>query len=253
MKEEYVTFLEKVPALRSRGKAILTLLYMICLIGTMIFFFYFFDRIAWYMPILTQSFIAIIISLIGYIHIKKADDYRKKFGELAYQKLFYRFMLPYLVTWYSLFFHPLFISGPIIFSTWLISIIIGIILFIFFILVDLHIEKAGFKNITHGMDIYTVFPEETTIVRGEIYGYVRHPLYLALSLGCFALAFIANNYVAIIAASIQLVPCIIMGKIEDKELIKRGGRSHSDYIDSTAILFPMKRIFGFLKLLVLFK
>ncbi len=44
-----------------------------------------------------------------------------------------------------------------------------------------------------------------------------------------------------------------MGKIEDKELVKRDGSEHLDYIRSTAILFPFKRIIGFLKLLFFIK
>ena len=37
--------------------------------------------------------------------------------------------------------------------------------------------------VTHGMDLYTIFPEETKIVRGKIYGYIRHPLYFTLFFG----------------------------------------------------------------------
>jgi protein-S-isoprenylcysteine O-methyltransferase Ste14 len=122
-----------------------------------------------------------------------------------------------------------------------------------FILIAIHIERAGFKMITHGMDLYTVFPEETTIVRGEIYGFIRHPLYLSLTCGCLALGFFANNLIAILAAIIQLIPCIFVAKMEDNELIERDGDAHRDYIASTAMLFPFKRIFGFFKLLVFFK
>ncbi|MFO7797107.1 MAG: methyltransferase family protein [Promethearchaeati archaeon] len=257
MKEEFKIFLEKVPALRSKGKAFLTIIYSLGLIGLSIIYFYFLDRIAWYMPIITQIFMAIIVSMIGYVHIKRANYYRNKYGDLAYQKYFYRYIIPLLITWYAIFFHPLFISGPPIFPIWVFPfwtpLLIGIILFIVFILVNLHIERAGFKMVTHGMDIYTIFPEETPIVRGEIYSYIRHPLYLSLTLGCFALAIIANNYIALISGFIQIIPCIIMGKIEDKELIKRDGTNHLEYIESTAILFPIKRIGGFLKLLFFLK
>jgi len=195
---------------------------------------------------------SIIVVFIGYFHIKRAKHYRDKYGDLAYQKYFYRYMIPYLIIWYAVFFHPLFITGPILFPFW-IALIPAIIFFIMFILVTIHIERAGFKTITHGMDIYTIFPEEATVVRGEIYAYIRHPLYLSLALGCFGLSFIANNYIALISAIIQLIPCIIVGKIEDKELIKRDGDKHLDYIQSTALLFPFTRIFGFLKLLFFFK
>jgi protein-S-isoprenylcysteine O-methyltransferase Ste14 len=204
------------------------------------------------MPIVTQSIIGLIVIFIGYVHIKRAKHYREKYGNLAYQKFFYRYMIPYLITWYAAFFHPLFIAGPVLFPFW-ISLILAVVFFVLFLLVTIHIEKAGFKTITHGMDIYTIFPDEATVVRGEIYGYIRHPLYLSLALGCFGLLFIANNYFALIAAIVQLIPCIVIGKIEDQELIKRDGRNHLDYIQSTALLFPFSRILGFLRLLFFFK
>lgn len=252
MKEEYQIFISKVPALRNKVKAILTILYILSLIVFLVIYFYYIDQIAWFMPIITQTLVSAIVILISYFHIKKAEDYRKKHRELAYQKFFYHYMIPYLVTWYALFFHPLFISHTLLFP-FLISIFIAISLFVISVLVNLHIERAGFKVMTHGIDIYTVFPEETTIVRGEIYGYIRHPLCLALASGCFALAFVANNIVAILAAIIHLIPCVIVGKMEDKELIKRDGEVHLEYINSTALLFPFKKILGFLKLLFFFK
>ena len=252
MKEEFDIFLKKVPALRSTGKIILTLLYIFGLIGLLIVYHYFFNPIFWFMPIVNQSLITVFVIIIAYFHLKIAKSYRKKYGERAYQPYFYRYIIPLLVFWYDLFFHPLFIGGTTILP-FLISICFAVFFIIMFILVSIHIERAGFKVITHGIDIYTIFPEETTIVRGEIYGYIRHPLYLSLTCGCFGLAFIANNLIAIVAALIQLIPCILVGKMEDKELIKRDEASHREYITSTALIFPFRRILGFFKLLFLFR
>ncbi len=248
MKEEYQIFLNKVPALRSIGKVILTIIYILSLIALSILYFYYLNPIMWFMPITTQSLMAIIVIIIAYLHFKKTENYRKNYGDLAYQVYFYHFIIPLLISWYALFFHPLFISGkPLL--PFLISICIAIFFFIIFILVSIHIERAGFKMVTHGMDLYTVFPEETTIIRGEIYGFIRHPLYLSLTCGCFGVAFIANNLMAIMAAIIQIIPCIFVAKMEDRELIERDGDPHRDYINSTKILFPYKRILGFFKLL----
>lgn len=252
MRDEFNTFLEKVPALETWWKALLTILYILSLIGVVIVYFYFLNQIAYFMPIVTQAVMSIIVVLIGYVHTKRAEDYRDKYGGLAYQKYFYHYIIPLLVTWYAIFFHPLFITGENLLPIWL-ALILGVLFFIMFVLVSIHIEKAGFSVITHGMDLYSIFPEEATIVRGEIYGYVRHPLYLSLTFGCFALAFIANNYIAFILAFIQLIPCVVMGKVEDAELIKREGKGHREYIQSTAILFPFRRILGFLRLLFFFK
>ena len=195
---------------------------------------------------------AIIVSVISYIHLKKANNFREKYDSLAYQHFFYRLMIPYLVTWYACFFHPLFISGLPLLPFW-ISIVICVIFIIMFAITEIHIERAGFMTITHGMDIYTIFPEEATIVRGEIYSFIRHPLYFSLTCGCFGLAFFKNNLIAIIAAFLQLIPCIISGILEDNELIKRTGEEHKEYIKNTSLLFPFRKPFKFLKLLFFFK
>lgn len=252
MRDEFKTFLQKVPALKTWWKALITILYILTLIGIIFAYFYFLNQIAWFMPIFTQTILSLIVVLIGYLHTKRAKYYRETYGDLAYQKYFYRYMIPLLITWYAVFFHPLFIMGEKLLPIW-IALILAAIFFILFVLVSIHIEKAGFSMITHGMDLYSIFPEEATVIRGEIYGYVRHPLYLSLTFGCFALAFIANNYIALILALIQLIPCIVMGKVEDTELINRVGKDHREYIQSTAMLFPFRRILGFLRLLFFFK
>jgi protein-S-isoprenylcysteine O-methyltransferase Ste14 len=100
------------------------------------------------------------------------------------------------------------------------------------------------------MDIYTVFPEEATVVYGKIYGYIRHPLYFSLICGCIGLAFISNNAVALVVAILQLIPVLAIGYLEDRELIEREGEVHRKYIQKTSALMPVKRFLSFLKLLV---
>ncbi|MFX1537623.1 MAG: hypothetical protein ACFFDI_25785 [Promethearchaeota archaeon] len=73
------------------------------------------------MSLVTQLIVALIVTLIAYLHFKTVDKYRRKYGERAYQYYFYHFMLPYLVTWYALVFHPLFISGPALLPFWELS------------------------------------------------------------------------------------------------------------------------------------
>ncbi len=36
------------------------------------------------MPIITQLIMALIASLIGYVHVRRAEHYREKYGDLAY-------------------------------------------------------------------------------------------------------------------------------------------------------------------------
>lgn len=126
----------------------------------------------------------------------------------------------------------------------------GVVLLVVTVLTSIHVERAGFYNITHGMDIYTVFPEEATVVHGNIYGYIRHPLYFALVGGSIGLAFFSNNAVALAVAVLQLIPALAAGYMEDRELIEREGEDHKEYIQKTSALIPANRFWSFLKLLV---
>lgn len=241
-------FVDKVPDLKSPGKVFLTVLYALSL-GTLCgMFFFTVDRLAWYGPILSQLAMALIVTIISYLHFELVDYYRERYGRLAYRYYFYHLMVPYLVTWYACFFHPLFVSGPVLLPWWL-AIGLGILFLVLMMLANFHIERAGFHVTTHGMDVYTVFPEEATVVYGEIYGYIRHPLYLALTCGCIGLGLLRNNAVALVVALLQLIPALAAGYMEDRELIDRVGDEHREYIEQTAALVPLGRMWDFLRLL----
>lgn len=247
-KQTIEVFIGKVPDLKNPGKVLLTVLYILCLGALCAVFFFYVDRLAWYAPILSQFAMALIVTAISYIRFKVVDGYREKYGSLAYRYYFYRLILPCLVTWYACFFHPLFVSGQVLLPWWLV-IGLGAVFLLLMMVTSLHIERAGFHVVTHGMDIYTVFPGETTVVYGDIYGYVRHPLYFALTCGCIGLGFLRNNAVALAVALLQLIPALAAGYMEDRELVDRVGEEHDKYIKQTAALIPARRLRSFLKLL----
>jgi protein-S-isoprenylcysteine O-methyltransferase Ste14 len=242
-------FLQKVPDLRNPWKAIMTVVYLLILGVACGLFFYYIDRFAAFAAILSQLVMALVMLFIGYVHFNRAVEYREKYSKLAYRYLFYRWMIPYLVTWYACFFHPLFVDGKPLLPPWL-ATLMAILLLAVTVLANIHIERAGFFNVTHGMDIYTVFPEEATIVHGKIYGYIRHPLYFSLLSGSIGLALFRNNAVALVVAFLQLIPALAIGYMEDKELIAREGEAHRSYIQNTSALIPINRLGGFLRLLV---
>jgi len=242
-------FVSKVPDLRNRWKAFLTVVYILILALLCAVFFFFFDRLFPYAPIISQLVMAIVVAAISYIHFKKASQYREKYGSLAYRYFFYHLMIPYLVTWYACFFHPLSVNGPPLLHSWL-ATSLGIVFLVLFFLTSLHIERSGFHNTTHGMDIYTVFPEEATVVYGEIYAYIRHPLYFSLLCGTIGLAFLRNNSTALITSLLILIPSLVAARMEDRELVERVGAAHEEYIKNTSLLVPIKRLRMFLKLLI---
>ena len=246
-KEAMRVLIEKVPALKNPWNVLLTVLYFAMLAALCVLFYTFAGRLGRIMPLIAQLIMALLTALIAYLHFRRVGWYRERYGPLAYQPYFYHLMLPYLVAWYACFFYPLFVDGPTLLPTWL-AIVLGVFFLLLCPIIALHIERAGFHMETHGLDLYTVFPEQATIVRGEIYGFIRHPLYLALSCGAFGLGFLANNWIALVAAGLQLIPALVAGRLEDSELIERTGEAHEEYIRSTGALLPCRDVPGFLRL-----
>lgn len=246
--QDLQVLLEKVPALRKRWKILLTGLYLVALSTVCVWFFWLVDRQGSYTPFISQLVMALVTVLLEFIHLRRARAYRNRYGNLAYQVHFYHLILPILVTWYACCFHPLFISGPPLLPTWL-ALSLGILLLIPVPLITVHIERAGFHTLTHGLDIFSVFPEQTSAVHGAIYGYIRHPLYLSLTCMALALALLRNNLVALLAATLVLIPALATGYLEDQELLMRYGPLHREYIRKTAALFPFKRTWAFIRML----
>ncbi len=248
-RESLEIFLSKVPDLRSPWRVLLTVVYALGVAFLCGVFFAFLNRLAPYAPLISQFVMAMIVVAIGYIHFKTASAYRERYGALAYRYYFYHLMIPYLVTWYACFFHPMFVRGPQLLPWWL-ALLLGMVFLVLFALASLHIERAGFQMVTHGMDVYTIFPDETTVVHGEIYGFVRHPLYLSLLCGSIALAFFRNNGLALLVSLLQLIPALAVGCMEDRELLERAGDEHREYIKDTSALVPVRRLGEFLRFLM---
>lgn len=246
--KDLAILLEKIPELRNRWKLLLTGLYLVALSVVCVLFFWLVNRQGSYAPLISQLVMALVTVLLETIHLRTAKAYRTRYGTLAYQVHFYHLMLPILVTWYACCFHPLFIGGPALLPSWL-AISLGILFLIPVPLITMHIERAGFHTMTHGLDVYSIFPEETPAVHGAIYGYIRHPLYLALTCMALALALLRNNPVALLAATLVLIPALATGYLEDQELINRYGQAHREYICKTAALFPFKRTAAFIRML----
>ena len=247
-KKGYELLKEKIPEFRSswRSVTIFTiwfLLFLVCIV-----FFLWFDRLVWYGALISQLIVALVCSAFVYSHMKNARRYREKYGELAYRCFFFHFIMPIFATWFACIFHPLLIGGQALFPFWL-AIVIGIFLIIFRPLTTLHVRKSGFDVVGHGLGIYTIYPEEGSIVHGEIYSYVRHPMYLGYFCVALALALFRNNLLSLLTALIFSIPVLVAGWLEDREMIEKFGEEHKKYIKNTGLLFPHKNIRKFLKLL----
>jgi hypothetical protein len=248
--EAFSILLDRVPDLKSPWGILVTMVYAALLAFGAFLFFRAVDPLGPYAPLISQLVMALLTVLICYVHLKLVNWYRQRYDLLAYRPYFYQLMLPYLVAWYACVFHPLFINGPALLPGWL-AILFGVILLLSVPILSIHIERSGFHMETYGLDLYTLFPGEAPVVRGEIYAYIRHPLYLALTCATFGLALIANNWIALTAALLQLIPALFAGWMEDRELVQRTGREHQEYISHTGALLPRGDVLGFFRLLLI--
>jgi protein-S-isoprenylcysteine O-methyltransferase Ste14 len=243
---------DKVPDLKTSKGKILSAIYLFGTFGACLLFFLWVDILVLYGPLFSQLCIALLGTVLSIAHFRTAARYREKHGDLAYRYHFYHYVIPILVTWYACCFHPLFVGGPHLLPWW-IAISLAILLFLIVILTEVQIEKSGFDVTTHGMDIFTIFPEETPPVHGEIYSFIRHPLYFSLMCLSLCFALLRNNLMAILVALIFLVPILTAIYLEDNELVERYGDVHREYIKRTAAIIPWKRPLGFFKLMLQFR
>jgi len=185
------------------------------------------------------------------INTKKVrEKYREKFGKLAYQKLYYRYIIYQNVfgnasRYCTLilktdYFLPAIITLPPGFLTstffpFYSAIPIGIFLFI--IGMFLRRPSGGF-DIDVDMYIYLIFPEKSRKVEAGIYNFIRHPRYLAECFMAIGIGIVANNLLAILFSFIHIIPVLILIKIEDKELVRRFGDDFKKYQSSVPALIP---------------
>lgn len=238
---------EKVPEFRSPLKmgGIVTGGLLIFL-GIMVFFWWV-DRSVQYGVLVSQLTVALICSAFSYAYTKKAAAYRQEYGTLAYRHFFFHFVLLLLITGNACLFHPLIVGGNPLLPFWL-AIIIGIFFILMRFLFEWHIRKSGFDEIGHGLGVYMVFPEEGRRISSGIYSHVRHPMHAGDFCLALGVAVVRNNAFALLAALIAFIPFVVETRLEDKELTKRFGEEHREYVKNTGAFFPRKNIGAFLKL-----
>ncbi|MFX0067031.1 MAG: methyltransferase family protein [Candidatus Hermodarchaeota archaeon] len=234
---------EKVPEFRNPLKMGVIITLSILVFVTILIFFWWFDGLGWYGAIISQLILVLITIIFFYGFTTKAKAYRKKHGVLAYRYFFFHYVIPVLITGNACIFHTFLIKGPILLHFW-IALVAGIFFILIRFLLEWNLRKAGFDEIAHGLGIYMVFPEEGVSVTSDIYSYIRHPMYTGDLFFAIGLALLKNNLLAIIIALMSFIPFIIGAKMEDRELIKRFGELHRQYINKTPIFFPNPKNIG---------
>ncbi|MFW9992935.1 MAG: methyltransferase family protein [Candidatus Odinarchaeota archaeon] len=234
---------EKVPEFRNPLTMGVTITLSILGFTVIMLFFWWFDGLVWYGAMISQLIFVIIATIFFYGFATQAGAYREKYGDQAYRYFFFYLVIPVLITGNACIFHVLLIEGPALLSLW-IALAAGAFFILMRFLLEWHLRKAGFDEVAHGLGIYMVFPEEGVSVTSDIYSYIRHPMYTGDFFLALGLALLKNNLLAIIIALMSFIPFVIGAKMEDRELVKRFGQVHLQYIDRTPSFFPYLRNAG---------
>lgn len=247
-------YLEYVPALGVWYKALATYLYQIMIFIVVMILFWWISTNYLYGALFFQAIIA-FLAILPFAYITRNSEklrkkYREKYGKLAYQHLYYRYIIYTLPFGASSLYFPIllktdyFLPAIITFpshyiTTDLFPFFSAIPFGIFLIVIGVLIRRpSGGFDFDVDSYIYLMFPEKSRKVEGGIYKYVRHPRYLGRFFIVIGLGVIANNILALGVALIHFLSYFLLINVEDKELVKRFGESFKKHQKEVPALIP---------------
>jgi protein-S-isoprenylcysteine O-methyltransferase Ste14 len=186
-----------------------------------------------------------------YQFFRYKQDYKARFGPLAYSRAASRFGLPGVTIIAAVVARIRYLSSLEIprFGWYIVLPVLGWMLIIAGALLGLRtVQIFGVDNLTM---LYVYFPEESHLVDHKIYNIMRHPAYAAVQFIAFGLAFLNGSWVALACAFLTLLGLWGWVRlVEEKELIKRFGAAYIEYRKRVPAFWPRLRdlseFFGFL-------
>ena len=202
------------------------------------------------------------------------DRFKKKFGKLAYQRIFFSGFMGVIFIIVNAF-HPIirfeiFYQGyPESILNYLIYPITSFmpkvypILVVIQIIFGVLIILGGFLMLLHalvdfGFDymtvVYLYYPEESQIKNNEIYSMLRHPTYSGAIMICIGATITHLTIYSFVFLAICIIGFAIhIQFVEEKELIQRFGESYIEYRKKVHAFFVQPSKWGsFLKYLISF-
>lgn len=217
---------------------------------------YFLPRLDRFVPggaPITQIFLELIwFALMVFGVLGHRKSYRKKYGEMAYRAIAFRFFIPAGILMLNGIVRPIWVAGgDVPLFVWL-----RILLGLYFLAMGILLEIKGIKSL--GIDrvvfIYTVFPERGTQVQSALYEYLRHPLYAAMSHIALGIALLSGTFPGLLCSLIFVLKLWLWSKLEEKELIERFGESYRNYQKKVPAFFPkLNQLKGFVRIVFKFK
>jgi protein-S-isoprenylcysteine O-methyltransferase Ste14 len=188
--------------------------------------------------------------LYSFFHYK--NDFKARFGRLAYSKAVSRFGYPGVAIIAAVVGRIRTVPGPEIPRDWWyfflpvlgwVLIAVGLLLFLY------TLRIFGLDNLTM---LYVYFPEESHLVDHKIYDILRHPAYAAAQYIAFGLALLNGNWFALSCASIFALGLWGWVRlVEEKELVERFGPAYAEYRQRVPAFWPHPRdLKGFFEFLI---
>jgi protein-S-isoprenylcysteine O-methyltransferase Ste14 len=226
------------------------------------------NLIGWWTPLLSTAAWNVLgfylMSRMPWKAERIRGHYRAKYGDRAYRRFFYRYVVPVISPCTIGFLMILAVENssflPAIYpydhalyqtlSPWWVFVPIGIILLVFSVLAMRKSINGGFDRDTEFF-LYIIHPEKSFPIQGGMYQYVRHAHYAEGIWMGIALAFLAQNWMGFVMAFMMFLELYAIARVEDKELIRRYGASFETYIRSKPMFFPRLKDLGSFAKLVL--
>jgi protein-S-isoprenylcysteine O-methyltransferase Ste14 len=212
---------------------------------------------SWYLASTAWSLIGeIMFGGLGffllYLFFRYKNDFKARFGPLAYSKAVSRFGFPGVAIISAVVARVRSLPGPEIPHYWwyIVLPLLGWALITAGLLLFLRALQ------TFGVDylimLYVYFPEESHLVDHKIYNILRHPAYAAAQCIAFGLALLNGNWSALACALIFALG--LWGwvhLVEEKELIERFGPAYLEYRQRVPAFWPRLRdLKGFFEFLI---
>ncbi|MBN1977527.1 MAG: hypothetical protein JW918_09010 [Anaerolineae bacterium] len=227
-----------------------------------------FNLIGWWAPLVSTAAWNVLAFYLMSRMPRGAEKirghYRAKYGDRAYQRFFYRYVVPVfgpctigflmiLAVGKSSFLPALYPYDHVLYqalSPWWVFVPIGIVLLVFSVLSMRKSINGGFDRDTE-LFLYIIYPEKSFPIQGGMYRYVRHAHYAEGVWMGIALAFLAQNWMGFIMAFTMLLEWYAIARVEDRELIRRYGAPFETYARSKPMFVPrLKDLGGFVKLVL---
>ncbi|MCM8771236.1 MAG: hypothetical protein NC936_05145 [Candidatus Omnitrophica bacterium] len=187
--------------------------------------------------------VCFLLAKLGFIG--QREKYLRQYGKSAYRVAALRFLLPYAALWWSAASMPLWVPGERAFHLFPFSIF-GVIMLVVVCLLLFKIEAV------FGMDrlsfVYSYFPQEARLVRSQIFGFIRHPVYTTWLYFAIGIFFIKGSFTSLASVAVNIVAISILAQEEEKDIIKYFKEDYLVYKKSVPRFFPKKPV-AFLKFL----